>query len=227
MPTASGYLVQYGRSSFVGRFEALNGLTVSRGDRVVIESPRGLELGTVLCETTFAATLDPATGGTLLRLVEADDERNQQLSEQLGQQILTAGERFAVEQSLPLLFVDIEVMLDRGSAVLHTVPWELCDATPLFVQLSEQFTLPVRLLDLSRTPTVTDPPEKTAKCSKPGCGTSEGGCTSCGTGGGCSTGSCSKGSVKSASELTAYFANLREQMEAQASPQASQRTPLN
>ena len=37
-----------------------------------------------------------------------------------------------------------------------------------------------------------------------------------GSGGGCSTGSCSKGSVKSADELTAYFAGLRKQMEGSA-----------
>ena len=225
MPTASRYLVQYGRSAFVGRFDALNRVAASRGVRVVVHTPRGLEIGTVLCEATesFSASLDPTAGGKLLRVAGPDDEVDAHECEQFGQRILTAAEQFAVEKGLPLLFVDVEVMLDRASVVLHTVPWESCHADALFAVLTTQFEVPVQMLDLSRTPTIPDPPEKTSSCSKPGCGTSSGGCTSCGTGGGCSTGSCSKGSVKSAEELTDYFANLRRQMEAQ----AFHRTPLN
>ena len=82
----------------------------------------------------------------------------------------------------------------------------------------------MKLLDLSRSPTAKDEPAS-AGCGKPGCGSSGGGCStgSCGTGGGgCSTGSCSKGKVKSADELTAYFADLRHKMEAD----AARRTPL-
>jgi hypothetical protein len=71
------------------------------------------------------------------------------------------------------------------------------------------------LLDLSRPVTATDPPAPAeAGCGKPGCGSGGGGCSSCGTGGGCSTGSCSRGQVKSADDLTAYFTDLRQKMEA-------------
>jgi hypothetical protein len=61
-----------------------------------------------------------------------------------------------------------------------------------------------------------DPPEKSYSCGKPDCGSGSG-CTSCGTGGGCSTESCSRGAVKSAEDLTAYFADLRAKMEARTS----------
>jgi hypothetical protein len=75
--------------------------------------------------------------------------------------------------------------------------------------LSDRHGLAFAILDL-RQPAV---PEAHG-CGKPNCG-GEGGCTSCGTGGGCSTGSCSSGSVKNADELTTYFAGLRRQMEEQ------------
>jgi hypothetical protein len=117
-----------------------------------------------------------------------------------------------------LSVLDAEVMLDGSAVVLHALPWGPCDADPVFAALSERFGLPVRLLDVSHTPTAPDPP---TDCGKPDCGSGKGGCTSCGTGGGCSTGSCSKGSVKSADELTAYFADLRKKME-----EAGGRTPL-
>ena len=217
---AKSYLVQFGRLAHVGRFAfAACGFATqfSRGERVVIRGPRGLELGTVLGEASdrFQHT---AVEGELLRLAALEDFASNEGNEAIGQRILAAAEGV----DLPIGFIDIEVSLDAATAVLHGLPWSECDASPLFAELSDRFGLAVRLLDLSRSPTSKDPPDpEKMTCGKPGCGTDAGGCSSCSTGG-CSTGSCSKGSVKSAGELTAYFADLRQKMEA-AGPA---RTPL-
>lgn len=214
MSTGS-YLVRYGKPGFVGRFRA--GTSLERDQRVVVRGPRGLELGTVLCEpaSRFAAAVDD--GEVVREATAADDAAAARLAE-TGDALLAAAADAAAE--LPLAFVDVEFTLD-GAAVLHALPWAACDADPLLARLAEQFQLPVRLLDLSRTPTAPDEPQP-AGCGKPGCGSGGGGCSSCGTGGGCGTGSCSKGSVKSAGELTAYFADLRRKVEAA----APARTPL-
>jgi hypothetical protein len=203
--TPNGYLVQYGRNAYVGRFTT--DAAFARGDRAVVQTPRGVELGTVLCGAAerFAGAIDPAAGGTLLRLASADDDATAAAREAAGVALLAA----AGESSLPLTFLDAELMLDGSAAILHALPWEPCDADPLFAELSARFGMPVRMLDLSRTPVATDPP---TTCGKPDCGSGNG--SSCGTGGGCSTGSCSRGSVKSAADLTAYFADLRSKMEA-------------
>lgn len=207
--TPAGYLVQYGRCAYVGRFTTDGAF--ARGDRVVVRTPRGVEIGSVLCDACdrFAGAIDPAAGGDLLRLADLDDAASRDTQ-------ATALLAAAAESSLPLTFLDAEVMLDGSAAVLHALPWEPCDADPLFAELSARFGMPVRMLDLSRTPVATDPP---TTCGKPDCGSGSG--SSCGTGGGCSTGSCSRGSVKSAGELTAYFADLRAKME------ATGRTALN
>lgn len=210
------YLVQYGKAGFVGRFRAA--AAFARGERVVVRGPRGPEIGTVLCEPDPRFATLPEEG-ELLRPASADDEAAALRLEALGDELLAAADALAAERGLPLSFVDTEVSLDRSAAVLHGLPWGECDASPLFADLSDRFGLPVRLLDLSRTPAAKDPPEP-AGCGKPGCGSESGGCSSCGTGGGCSTGSCSRGSAKTAGELTAYFADLRAKMEAA-------RTPLN
>ena len=103
------------------------------------------------------------------------------------------------------------------------------DATPLFEALSARFNLSVRLLDLSQTAVTKDPKQAADGCGKPGCGTEGGGCSSCGTDsggeskGGCSTGSCSRGKVKSADDMTAYFTDLRQKMDAA----GVTRTPLH
>ena len=216
---ASGYLVQYGRCGFVGRFAAADA-GIPRDAVVVIRGPRGVELGTVLCRSDGVA-LDASAGGDLVRVATADDRAEAAARESTGLTLLSEAERRAADAALPITVLDAEVMLDASAAILHALPYEPCDADPLLAELSAAFGLPVRLLDVSRTPTRVDPPEPKTSCGKPDCGSASGGCSSCGTEkGGCSTGGCSRGSVKTADELTAYFADLRRKMD-------TRRTPLH
>ena len=203
----AGLLVRYGRPGYVGRFRADD--AVERGARVVVRGPRGLELGTVLCAADRGAGIDDE--GELLRTATAADDATADRAAALARDLLAAADDLAA--GLPVAFPDAEVTLDGAAAVLHALPWAACDLDPLLVALSERFGLPVRLLDLSSTPANPDPPEPATSCGKPDCGSGGGGC---GSGGGCSTGSCSRGAVKSAGELTAYFADLRGKMEAAA-----------
>lgn len=218
MDSAPGYLVQYGRAAYVGRFTMPDDVACfaprfARAERVVVRTPRGIEIGTVLCEATdrFARHLAPASGGEVLRVPTKADEAGIRNAEDLARRILEAAD----SAGLPIAFADAESMLD-GPVILHAIPFEKCDADPLLTELAERFHVPVRLLDVSRTPAERDAPEPTSGCGKPGCGTEGGGCSTggCGTGGGCSTGSCSRGKVRSAEDLTSYFADLRAKMEA-------------
>jgi hypothetical protein len=197
------YLVQYGTPGFVGRFRSLTPEPLERDRRVVIRGPRGVEVGVVLCEPAERFSHDPIDGDLLRPATDGDTAAD------LADRVFAA----AQPTSLPVAFVDAEATLD-GTVILHALPWDACDATPVLDELAARFGCGVKLLDLSRSPT----PKEEAGCGKPGCGSGGGGCStgSCGTGGGCSTGSCSKGKVKSADELTSYFAGLRRKMEADA-----------
>ena len=213
-------LVQFGRSGFVGRFAS--DAALARGTRVVVRGPRGVEPGVVLCEPgeRFAPAL--STEGELLRIATPEDDALAETFAAREAELLDAANVAATEAPLPLTFVDAELTLD-ARLILHGLAWEACDATPLFTDLSARFGLAVRLLDLSQTAVTDDPPQPATGCGKPGCGTDGGGGSSCGTGEkGCSTKSCSRGKVKSADELTAYFADLRQKME----QSATTRTPL-
>jgi len=202
------HLIQYGRLASVGAFCG-DGDPLRRGSQVVVRSPRGLELGTVLDELQdrFVGHVDSASGGEWLREASDDDRREAKCAEELSSAIVAA----ASEADVPVSFLDCEVTLDRTRAELHVLPWGECDLDGLLVDLSLRFGVVLKLLDLGREPAMKDPPEPTSNCGSGGCGSTGGGC---GSGGGCSTGSCSKGHVKSAEELTAYFAGLRSQMEA-------------
>jgi hypothetical protein len=198
------YLVNYGQAGYLGRFRTA--ASYCRDDRVVIRSPRGIEIGRVLnsAPERFAAI---ASDGEILRAA-TDEDASAAADFQNRVAAIVADAQESVESlELPLLFLDGEILLDGQSAILQAVHWAECDATPLFEKLSRHHGLLVKLADLTTTP-------KTGGCST--CGAEKSGCDSCGTGGGCSSGSCSSGSVKSADELTVYFAGLRKQMEATA-----------
>lgn len=202
------HLVQYGRLGIVS--EAGCGFATERGDRVVIQSPRGVELATVLRTSVRETLAEPCE---LLRVATLHDIAAAERNEAFGLEILAAAD----DAGLPISFIDIEVTLDRSAAILHALPFAPCDASPLLAALSDRFSLSVRLLDLARSPVLADPPDpEKMTCGQPDCGTGSG-CSSCSTGG-CSTGSCSSGSVKSAEELTSFFSDLRTKMHS--------RTPL-
>lgn len=195
------YLVTYGRGGFLGRFRAA--CAFGRDDSVVVQSERGVELGTVMGE---AGAIGPERSGDVLRRATAADVRTSVYLSALAVTILTDAQALAESIGLPLLFLDGEILIDGREAILQAVHWGDCDATPIFERLSAQHGLPVKLADLT-----TSPKPAVKGCEI--CGAEKSGCSSCGTGGGCSTGSCSSGAVKSADELTAYFSGLRKQME--------------
>jgi len=204
------YLVSYGRAGHLGRFSTSNGAKYVRGDRVVIKSRRGFELGEVLDQSRpERAGLPDDFIGELHRSATSDDIDTaiQQLND--SNHLCEFAETVARELSLPFTVLDVELMLDGRAAILHGLPHQHCDAGPLLEQLGEHHGLIVRLYDMGRElppPAPADGHEESFKCDKPNCG--EGECTDCGTGG-CN--SCSAGTKPE--DLEALFSRLRAEME--------------
>ena len=119
------YLAAYGVLGDFGRFRAAGSFRCQRGDRVVLRTVRGLELGEVLRDATpgHAHFLPNSAVGPLLRLASPEDERNvRQLSNRLEAFCDEATAR-AAELELPVAILDAEFLLD-DHAVLHFVRWE-------------------------------------------------------------------------------------------------------
>jgi hypothetical protein len=186
-------LVRYGRSAYVGGFAADR--PYARGDRVAIDSPRGRELGEVL----GAGPAQPVDG-RITRPANAEDEAAATAAARRARELFAAAS--AAIESNGALVLDCEILLD-GSALLHVVAWEPVDLDDRIEELSATFGLPVRLIDVSKSPVAADP----TNCGKPNCGS--GGCGSCGSGCGSS---CSRGKAEP-DELTTQFRALREAME--------------
>jgi len=212
------YLLSYGSAGDFGRFRPVRALQCRRGQRAVVRTHRGIELGVVLCEATtgHAQFLPNTSVGQLLRLAGADDERTAESMRVRGQETFESARRLAAELRLPLEVLDAEVLLDGEQAIVHFLRMAPCDERPLVSALSRTHQLHVALHDLA-LPGAPVAEEEHAGCGRPDCGQGgAGGCTSCGSGGGCST--CGAGKADDGSR--AHFAKLRDQMAAQ------QRTPL-
>lgn len=200
MQAGREYVVHHGVAGHLGRFRTVADMRLARGDSVVVRSRRGLELGEVLLTSEAnRPRLDDEFVGDLLRPASKDDletvRHNREIEQRLFQAVLSLIERDAV----PLSLVDLELSLDRSSAVLHGLRFAPGDIQPLLATVGEEHQLIVRLYEVNGT--VAEDEHGCGSCG------SEGGCGSCGAGG-CS--SCSSGAGR---ELAEYFAELRSQME--------------
>jgi hypothetical protein len=210
------YLVSYGRSGDFGRFRPAAEDVYRRGDPVVVHSPQGVEVGTVLCPVTpgHGRYLSRTALGQLLRRVSAEDERTAEQRRAQAQRLFEDGRRLAAELDLPLEILDAEVLLDGQQGVLQYVGREVCDYRPLVSALSRRHDLLIVLQNLALP---AEPAGDGPGCGRPDCGQAGGGgCTSCGTGGGCT--SCGKATRKE--DVAALLAGLGRPSEGRA------RTPL-
>lgn len=204
------YLVNYGRTAFLGRFVNCAGIALERSANVVVQSSRGIETGVVLSEAASRfAHLVGLPSGDILRKLAEDDLLRQRANDRKAIDLQREAQDAADSLGLPLTILDAEILLEADRAVVHLLPFAECDPTPLRELLSQRHGYSVSFLDPR-----TMPEPDTGGCGKPGCGSSKGSCSDCGTGGGgCSTGSCSSGKVKDAKEMTDYFVQLRQKME--------------
>ncbi len=207
------YWVQYGRCGFVGRLTSA--VALARGDRVVLRSGRGVEIGSILCEVRERFATPWAADGEILRRADsADETHHDQLAKRASERLAQANAA-AEHHQLPLTFVDAEWTFD-DQLILHGLAWQPCDATALLEELGTQFAMPVRFLDVARLPR-EETPQAGRSCGSGSCGCGRSSCGSSSAGpGSCATSSCSRGPATSAAELTTYFAHLRQQMEAAA-----------
>jgi hypothetical protein len=209
---SADYLVSHGKSGAFGRFLADGPLELSRGERVVVRTSRGLEMGVVLrrANDAHSSVMSHLPVGALLRRATGDDEQAAARLQALAHALFGDSRRLSEELALPLEILDVEVLFDRSKAILHYLNSAACNAEPMVAALAQSHGISILLENLA-TPSVVEVSE--GGCGKPDCGRGAGGCTSCGSGG-CST--CGSGGV----DLRPYFAHLRGQLEDQ------QRWPL-
>jgi hypothetical protein len=209
------FVVSHGKGGALGIFTSAEPLSLRRGQRVIVQTQRGAEIGAVLCAANDRQALllgATAAGQLLRRLTSGDESRRDELITR-AQQVFETGRAWATKNGLALELLDVDLLFDASTAIVQFVGSD-ADTESLAQTLEHHFGLSVRLENLA---TPATPEEESHGCDKPDCGRmagGDGGCSTCSTGGGCST--CGSGKT----DLRDYFSHLRTNMEKQ------QRVPL-
>lgn len=106
------HLVRVGSMGHVGRFRSADALRYRRGDRVVLRTERGLELGEVL---NVEERLDHPSDGALLRGVTVADELLATRLEKNRHEAYDACVSLLADRGLEAALIDVEHLFDgRG-----------------------------------------------------------------------------------------------------------------
>src|SRR5579863_4671102 len=94
---AEQFLVSYGKSGGLGSFSAAQPLALERGDRVIVDTPRGRELGTVLCPASVRQSrlLGAVASGAIVRPVTTADDVTLADACSLGRRLFEAARQLA------------------------------------------------------------------------------------------------------------------------------------
>src|SRR5690349_18863992 len=101
------HLVRYGLLGHVGSFSAAEAVRYPRRSRVVVRSPRGLEVGEVVAEADDALGVHQADGAILRRMSVQDDLLEARLQAK-RHEAFDACQRLLNEAAVPAALVDVE-----------------------------------------------------------------------------------------------------------------------
>jgi len=132
------FIVRYGQMRHIGEYEAVEGRVYLRGDRVLVRSDRGTEVGEVLCPATdrTAAFLENPFRGQILRAATPEDLiRESRLLEREKQGLDTCRE-FANKRRLQMDLVDVEAIFGDERMVFYYVSEKRVDFRELVKDLA-------------------------------------------------------------------------------------------
>lgn len=138
------YLVRHGATRFLGEYEAVEPALYQRAQRVVIQSPRGIETGTILCEADERSKqflVDP-TSGNILRVMNQEDlalECERKANQVRAYDIAAC---FINKLKLQMDLVDVEHLLGNERIVFYFLvrpPEKRVDFRDLVKDLAREF----------------------------------------------------------------------------------------
>src|SRR5687768_12718283 len=167
------HLVRYGLLGHVGTFAAVDALRYPRRSRVVVRSPRGLEVGEVLAEPENRAAVEAVDGQILRRMTVQDDLLEARLQRR-RHEAFEACNSLLTESRVEAALVDVEQLFDGQGLFFYFLgdpPLEALDVTR---QLAETYEAAIEFRKFAET---------LSEGCGPGCGTEaakgQGGCSSC------------------------------------------------
>ena len=167
------HLVRYGLLAHVGRFAAVDAVRYPRRTRVVVRSPRGLEVGEVLASPEQQGEQhDP--DGQILRRMSVQDELLEARLQRRRHEAFEACNSLLAASRVDAALVDVEHLFDGEGLFFYFLGDPPREATAVTRQLAETYEAAVEFRKFADT---------LSEGCGPGCGTEEakgqGGCASC------------------------------------------------
>ena len=138
---ATTYVVRYGLMRFLGEFRGSGGPDHLRGQKVIVRSDRGHEIGEVLCPATdrTASFLENPIRGDILRLPSAADLAVEIELPARQQDGLAACREFIARRKLQMDLVDVESILGGERMVFYYLAEKRVDFRDLVKDLARAF----------------------------------------------------------------------------------------
>lgn len=168
------WLVRYGAIPEVAKFVAPEADSLQRGTAVVVQSPRGLDLGTLLQVVPGSPAVDEPSDLRIERVATSDDLATFESLREDGQALFAEWWSRIQDWKLELELVDVEWTLDRKNLILYVLGGRSADTTKLALFAATAGHDAIIVQPVGKEGLVPMPP-------------SQGGGCGCGDGGGCST----------------------------------------
>jgi cell fate regulator YaaT (PSP1 superfamily) len=135
---ANTYVVRYGQMRYLGEFTGLTDPEHPRGQRVVVRSDRGTEIGEVLCPATdrTALFLENPARGEILRVASSEDLSVASRLLEIREAGFESCRRFIANRRLQMDLVDVEVVFGRERIVFYYLAEKRVDFRELVKDLA-------------------------------------------------------------------------------------------
>ncbi|MEK6248716.1 MAG: PSP1 domain-containing protein [Planctomycetales bacterium] len=165
------HLVRVGVMGHVGLFSATDAVCYPRDSRVILRTPRGLELGHVLGRPANLPAAEEGSG-KILRIMTPEDELLATRVEKNCRQAFEACSARLAEQDIAATLVDIELLFDGRSLFFYFLGEITPEIEALTAELAEVYETKVKFRKFT---------EVVINGCGPNCGTddAEGGCSNC------------------------------------------------
>jgi cell fate regulator YaaT (PSP1 superfamily) len=132
------YLVRHGRMRLLGEYTGLPAQDHPRGQRVIVRSDRGMEVGEVLCPATERSSrfLENPVRGEILRVMTPEDALAEERLAEASRAAFAACGEFIARRRLQMDLVDVEVLLGRERMVFYYLAQKRVDFRDLVKDLA-------------------------------------------------------------------------------------------
>ncbi len=143
----NGFIVRHGATRLLGEFTGPHGQIFSRGERVILKTERGLEVGDVLCPSTPRAMNQIAepTHGQIIRPMSADDRVKLDENIAIAKNQFDAACAIVERCNLDMQLVDVERLFGSERLIFYFLSEKRIDFRELVKELARELQMRIEL----------------------------------------------------------------------------------